>query len=203
MARTSEKEWILTEPALNKLLSSINTNLEVSAQKYIQIQEKLIKFFEYQGCLIPEEQADETINRVIKKIDQGEVIAPENINKYIHSVSVNVLREYWRKKDKQPESLEQLPTDVTFSVDPKKIQEQTEEKYYKEKQLECLELCLQSLEETEQTLIYDYYQKQGREGIENRGTLAQKMGIPLLGLRVKIHRLREKLERCVTNCVAK
>lgn len=197
----NQKEWVLTQQAFNKLLSQINPNLEIAALKYNEIYQKTVNFFECKDCNFSEDYADEVVKRVITKIDEGEVIASENMGKYFYSVAQNVLKEYRRKKQRQPQSLEDLPVSNNLSIDPHEVEQQAEQTKQKEKQLECLDMCLQKMEPNDSELIYLYYQHRGREGIQNREAIAQKMGISITNLRVKMHRLREKLEQCVNNCL--
>lgn len=196
-----QKEWALTKQALNKLFLQINPDLEIAAEQYSGIYQRLIKFFECQDCNFAEDCADETVNRVIRKIDEGENIAPENLGKYFYGVARNVLREYWRKK--QPESLEDLPPSLSNSLALEIPENKVEKQIQKEQQLECLEACLQKMNQPDKALIFEYYQKVGRDGIETREKIAQSIGIPISNLRVKMHRLREKLEQCVNNCLTK
>lgn len=203
MAKISQRDWTLTQQGLNKLLLQISSNQEVAAQKYNETRQKLIKFFEYQNCAFPEEQADETINRLIKNIEEKDIITYENIGKYCYSIAQNVLKEYWRKKEKHPQSLEDSLQNVTLFIDPNKVEKEVEKRVQKERSLECLEMCLEKVEQTDKDLLYEYYQQQGRQGIESREAIAKKMGLPLNNLRVKIYRLKEKLEQCINNCLTK
>jgi hypothetical protein len=47
----------------------------------------------------------------------------------------------------------------------------------------------------------DYYQAERRAKIELRQQLAEKLDIPLNALRIRAHRIRATLEKCVTKCV--
>jgi hypothetical protein len=52
-------------------------------------------------------------------------------------------------------------------------------------------------------LITDYYKDEKRQKINNRLSLAERLGIPLNALRSRAQRVREKLEQCVMQCCAK
>ncbi|MBL8114745.1 MAG: hypothetical protein JNK60_17825, partial [Acidobacteria bacterium] len=47
-------------------------------------------------------------------------------------------------------------------------------------------------------LLLRYYQGDGASRIENRKALADELHVPMNALRIRVHRLRERLERCVT-----
>ncbi|MEW6733213.1 MAG: hypothetical protein AB1489_17935 [Acidobacteriota bacterium] len=195
------KEWVLTQEALNKMLQQLDPDIQRAALEYEIIRSKLTKFFQYRGCAFPEEYADETINRVIRKIDAGEVIRADNPAKYFLGVAHNVLREQWRKSGREADIIDiQLPQQQPF-VDPRELVEQEAEKQHQEICLKCLECCLQRLPRDSRELIMEYYSESGRVGIEKRQELAQQLGVQLNNLRIKMHRLRAKLEQCVQRCL--
>src|SRR5262249_34915539 len=68
----SRKEWELTPEAFSKLLAELTPDPEVAGEKYEDLRGQLIKFFEWRGLLFPDQHADETLNRVARKIDEGE-----------------------------------------------------------------------------------------------------------------------------------
>ena len=74
LGRTKSKDWTLSKEAFEKLLSYLDPNYELAAEKYVAFHTKLLKFFEWRGCLVPDLYVDETINRVTRKIEQGTVV---------------------------------------------------------------------------------------------------------------------------------
>ena len=73
----------------------------------------------------------------------------------------------------------------------------------REIQLACLDRCAQSLPLETRTMILAYYEGKERARIENRRRLAEGLGVPMNSLRIRVHRIREKLEECLLNCLAK
>jgi DNA-directed RNA polymerase specialized sigma24 family protein len=67
-------------------------------------------------------------------------------------------------------------------------------------QRDCFEQCLGSLPEESRHLILEYYESEKRGKIDNRLSLAAKLGIPLNALRSRAQRVRVKLEQCVNQC---
>lgn len=51
-------------------------------------------------------------------------------------------------------------------------------------------------------MMLTYYQGKERVRINNRKLLAETLGVPMNGLRIRVHRLREKLEACLVDCLA-
>ncbi len=50
-------------------------------------------------------------------------------------------------------------------------------------------------------MILSYYEGKQRTRIENRKRLAETLGVPMNSLRIRVHRIREKLESCLINCL--
>jgi hypothetical protein len=51
-------------------------------------------------------------------------------------------------------------------------------------------------------MILSYYEGKERVKIENRKRMAETLGVPMNSLRIRVHRIREKLENCLVNCLA-
>jgi len=65
--------------------------------------------------------------------------------------------------------------------------------------LSCLENCLAALGADDRALILDYYGD--GKAADGRRRLAEAKGISSVALRIRAHRLRDQLERCVRSCV--
>ena len=65
----------------------------------------------------------------------------------------------------------------------------------------CLVSCLRRLPHHSRELFLAYYEP-GPDRSAHRQRLAAEAGLTIRGLRVKVNRLREKLEGCVSRCVA-
>src|SRR5262249_51747669 len=84
-------DWTLTEAGFNKLLSCLDPDRQRAGEKYEQLHRKLEKFFEVHRIAFAEELADETINRVIRKLEDGLEI--RNIAGYCIGVARLLLME--------------------------------------------------------------------------------------------------------------
>ncbi|HEX9945729.1 MAG TPA: hypothetical protein VGG03_27285 [Thermoanaerobaculia bacterium] len=65
--------------------------------------------------------------------------------------------------------------------------------------LECLRRCMERLPQEQRDLVLRYHQ--GENNIRNRRALSQELDIPLNALRIRVHRVRRKLEACVHECL--
>jgi RNA polymerase sigma factor (sigma-70 family) len=77
----------------------------------------------------------------------------------------------------------------------------TEELSERERRSACLEQCLNGLSPSDRELIRNYYQGEQRFKIENRKSIAAKLGITVNALSIRVCRLRDKLEICVKKCL--
>ena len=74
---------------------------ESGSEKYLEIRSNLTRFFEWRGCSFPEDHADETINRIAKKVAEGEEIL--NPSGYAMGVARLLLLEILKSRQRDPE----------------------------------------------------------------------------------------------------
>jgi RNA polymerase sigma factor (sigma-70 family) len=202
MARP-RKKWELTEESFNKLLACFHTDREIAGQKYNQLYQKLITFFENRRCHNPEEYADRTVYRVARKLDEGLVFTTEDPSKYFLTVAGYVLMEYWDDRKNDPDPLDDVTLPKQPFTDPRYEEIAKMEKFLTERKKECLDDCLQKLPDKERELIIEYYQGETGDKVKNRKKMAEERGIPLNALRIRVLRIREKLEKCIVKYLGK
>src|SRR5918912_468429 len=103
MTLPRKTKWVLTQEAFDRLLAWLDPDQARAGQKYEEIRRSLVKFFEFRGCLTPDEQADETIDRVARRISEGVEVLTDNQFLYFYGVALRVLQEYQRKQAAQPQ----------------------------------------------------------------------------------------------------
>jgi RNA polymerase sigma factor (sigma-70 family) len=196
----TKKDWVLTPSALDKLLSHLDSDRDVAGRKYENMRRKLIKYFECRGCVFPEEQADETIDRVARRLDEGIQIWASEPAIFFYGVARNVLKEYFSAPERQLSSIEDLPPSLDQLVCHSGLLETQNDAMTLDEKLQLLELSLQSLLPQSRELVIRYYQG-GKPGkIRGRKEMARSLGIPPNTLRLRIHRIREKLKRQIKDC---
>lgn len=184
----------LTSQAFIKLLERLGDDEEQAAQKYEDLRHTLIRSFEWRGAPFPEEHADETFNRLARKLDEGVEI--RNIGEYAYSVARLVWLEVLKGDYKRNTSLDELDDEpVAFDT--------SSEKAEKETRLSCLDDCLDALPAESRDLIMEYYVDEKRGRIDRRRELAERLGLRRDALANRSQRLRDKLEQCVTRCLKK
>jgi DNA-directed RNA polymerase specialized sigma24 family protein len=179
----------LTQTSFDLLLAYLHPDRDKAAQEYEMTRRKLIKYFEWQGCDNAEVCADETIDRVAKKISQGEQIL--DVTKYFKGVARLIAYEVLKDREKQANLIRQLsrvlPTDT---IDES---EGTQNKFH------CMEECLRKLSRENFELIIHYCQPENKT--ENKKNIAGIMGIQLNALRIRVHRIRAELKKCYDSCL--
>jgi DNA-directed RNA polymerase specialized sigma24 family protein len=183
-------KWTLTQQAFEGLLTALDSNRDRAGEKYVEIRNNLIRFFEWRACPFPEDHTDETINRVAKKVAEGEVL--RNASAYCIGVARLLVLEIIKSRAKEQEAFGQLAQTEQLTSD------ETES----EDRIPCLRKCLQTLSPDNRDLIVQYYEGAGAKKIANRKTLTARFGVPVNTLRMRALRLREKLQLCVQECLS-
>ena len=187
-----KSEWVLTQAAFDGFLAKLDRDREKAGVKYEYIRLKLLKYFEWCGSDVPDIDTDETINRVTRKIYEGQEVF--NLAGYIYGVAKLVHAESLKRRTR----IRALDDEESF-VDQSSIDVPVVAPNYHE----CLERCIGRLSNEDREVITEYYQFKKNAKIDCRKGLAAKLGISLNALRVKMHRHRMSLEVCVEKCRAR
>jgi DNA-directed RNA polymerase specialized sigma24 family protein len=194
-----KKDWVVTQASFDRLLQQLDPDRERAGERYLQIREKLVKFFQWRGSATPEDFADRTIDRVARRIEEGVEIHAQNVYLFFHGVAVNVLREYWKEAQKfQAKPLDDMPEPQDPAENPVDASQSAGQR---ELQMQCLDGCVERLPVDQIALITRYHQDQGGAKIAQRNELAKELKIPLNALRIRAFRIRGELETCISECV--
>jgi len=188
-----KKEWTLTKEAFDLFLARLDPNQDRAAEKYEVIRLKLLKYFQWGRVMAAEEAVDETINRVARKIQEGENVY--NLNAYIYGVARLVTSE-WIKKQNRIEQISEDDNEIQAPVLEEEDLDVAERRT-------CFEKCLGHLTDQSRVIILEYYRYEKKEKIEHRKELAATQGVTLNALRISAYRTRTSLEACVRECLGK
>ncbi len=183
--------WTLTQEAFDQLLAAFDADRESAGRKYLELRGHLIRLFEWRGCPFPEDHADETINRVARKLSEGELIREPA--QYAVGVARLLTLEIHKERVKQQSAFDELARTEVAAY----------ELEAPDARVECLERCLASLSPENRELILHYYQGEKGAKIANRKRLTDRFKVPINTLRMRALRLREKLLECVEQCLQK
>ena len=185
------RNWELTKETFELFLSWLDTDREAAGKKYEDIRRRLIVLFSLRGCALSEDLADETINRFMRRLPaivdsyEGDPIP------YLYTIARRLHAEY---SEKQPLP---LPDDLPELRLPNEESEALEARAEG-----CLEQCLKKLEPKSRELVVAYYQHERQDKIDFRKELAERMGIAVNALRIRVHRIRTTLHECINDCMA-
>lgn len=184
-APTVRKGWELNQQAFDGLLAALDPDRNRAGEKYETLRRKLTKFFSWQGCSFPEDRADDALNRVARRLAEGEAI--RDLGRYVYGVAQLISRESVAEQARARQAAGEL-RDARPSSSAA------------EAHTACLERCLARLVPESRNLILRYYQGERGLRIRNRQALARELEIPLNALRNRALRLRERLAACVAGC---
>jgi DNA-directed RNA polymerase specialized sigma24 family protein len=183
---------MLTREAFDSLLDALGPDRDTAGAKYLEIRRNLVRLFEWRGCPSPDEYADETIIRCARKMGEGEGI--RDVATYCIGIARMLVREMGRDRFHQTRPLEDAPEPrvqpAELAIDP-------------DRRFHCLSHCLEQLSPDTRKLILHYYQGDKGDKIKNRKVLTELFGIPASTLRMRALRVRERLQLCAENCVAR
>lgn len=175
--------------AFERFLNALDPNYERAGERYLELSLKLRSFFAWKSCRESDvdDLVDETLDRLAKKLKEGEVIV--SINAYSHGIARNVWFEYLRNRIEK--SLEEDPPEILTP----ETREESDKRY------ECLEKCLAKLNSEDREQILGYYDVEENEKNKlTRKRLAERFNKSTGSLKVHAARLREKLRKCINGC---
>src|SRR5262249_19746631 len=101
------RKWSMTQDAFDAFLASLAEDRDSAGERYLEIRKNLIKFFEWRGGPFPEDHADETLNRIAKRVFEREDL--RNPASYYLGVARMILFEINRERIRQDQTLREFP----------------------------------------------------------------------------------------------
>lgn len=174
--------------AFARLLERLAPDAEQAGREYERLRRTLIRFFDWRGAWHPDECADETIDRLARRLHDTPV---EDVWSYAVGIARLVLLE--SRRQAVPDSIDGVdllaPT-VEPADDGSRLQD-------------CFDRCLAELPDDSRGLILGYYQGERGAKIANRQRMASALHVSESALRSRVQRIRDRLEACVRACSAK
>ena len=170
------------------LLAWLDPVREKAAEKYETIRSGLIRMFAMRGHADAEDLADQTIDRVSLRFNQVKQTYVGDPAKYFYAIARHLLLESARSA-----SAPILPDVVSENIE---VASANAERIHS-----CHQKCLDELSLSDHQLIQQYYGLEKVAKIANRKELAENLGVPLNTLRIRAHRIRTRLRKCVSSCL--
>src|SRR2546423_645005 len=89
-----KKEWILAPAAFRRLLQWLDEGTDSEGQKYLEMRRRLVAYFDRKSCAAPDELADETLNRVARRLIEEGAIETKTPAKYCYNIVLLGWRQF-------------------------------------------------------------------------------------------------------------
>jgi DNA-directed RNA polymerase specialized sigma24 family protein len=175
----------LTPERFASFLDWLSPDQDRAGDAYERLRFRLCTFFSQRRCSFADELADETINRVIIKIEDEPI---ENKMAYCYGVARNVYREFLRK-DRPHVDIDEVvvaapePEEPSFSND-------------------CLDQCLGKLAPESRELLLEYFSEVRQRKIDLRRRISERLKTTQTALRMRVMRTKQELKVCVQQCMS-
>lgn len=176
-ARRTTQAWQLDERAWAQLLAFVG-----GQAGYARLHARLSAFFRWRGAHDHDALADVVLDRVARRLSTDPE-PPRQAAAFALGVARLVWLEQGRVEARHVEA-DGLEAPVPEADD--------------DSHLKALQHCLGALGPDDRKIVLAYYTSTtGRERIDGRQRLAERLGVTLNSLRVRAFRLRARLEACV------
>ena len=173
----------LNQEQFDALLRWLDEDRALAGLAYEKIRSRLVTIFAARGCPVAEELADETNDRVARRVADIAKDYEGDKARYFFGVANNVHHEYL-KRPASPETEEAIEADTD-----------------KERIHDCLDQCLDRLPVSDREMILRYYSQEKRNKVDLHNAMAQELGITINTLRLRVLRMKQKLQPCVERCL--
>jgi DNA-directed RNA polymerase specialized sigma24 family protein len=191
LEKTGPARRDLTADRLQRLLERLGDESSAAGERYNGLRARLIQFFRWQQLPAGEDLADEVLNRVARRLEEGEDIP--NIYGYAAGVARLVALETRQHGSRERRALEAY-TRIRQSLEPGQGP-------LDERALDCLDTCLARLSPERREHLLAYYTGDQDTRIRERNRLAERLGIGPVALRNRMLRMRQQLEVCLQECL--
>jgi DNA-directed RNA polymerase specialized sigma24 family protein len=157
------------------LMSALAPDPDLAGQEYEDLRRRLIDLFAWEGCGLPDQLADEALNRLARKLTEG--VAIPHLDRYAFGIARFLIQEDSRARRNRQAALREFPISTPAGRS--------------ENMVAALEECLAGLPSANRRLIERYY-------AEDRAAIAGEFGISVNALRNRALRIREELFQCVS-----
>lgn len=174
--------------SLQKLIESCSSNQDEAAIAYNELRNSLVRFFQVKGDSDPDEAADLTLDRAALKISKNTSI--ENLMGYC----LGVARFIFLERVKRTKKLNDAAAEFYRRRNSSEIFQETDDELF------VFRECLEELTNAEKLFLRSYFVDLPSSELEKRRRqICVENDITPNTLRLKVFRLRQRLENCVKN----
>ena len=192
MASTTSggSRWRLEAEGFENLLTRLSVDPEDVGSRYERLRERLILFLTCRLANAPEDLADQVIDRLARRLQDGEPIA--SIEAYALGIARHILQE-----QRLIAAREITPDETIIENISAPDHTPYEESEKRDRLLDAMEMCLARLPRVDAQLLRLYYLHDGGSKIEARRRLAEAEEITQAALRKKVYRICNTLRDCI------
>lgn len=177
------------------LLAWLDPDRDQAWEEYQAIWDRLIKIFTWCHCRNVEDLAGEVVRRVERNLHKVVNTVFDDRAPYFYKVASILLRELPRQEARFVEFQEESGLGgIAYPVEPDEID-------VDELRLQCLDDCLDQLNEKDRRIIRAYYQFDQKTKLADRQRLPKELGMGRSALWTRVSRIRSILRRCVRACL--
>jgi len=185
--RSRQRDRLVAVPAsIPALLAALGETAEESGREYERLRSKLILFFSRRLIEFPEDLADESLDRLARRIAEGKEI--DSVAAFALGIARHVALEQMGRKNRA-----QTMEDDFWNNIPAPVATLSEDV-----EVARMERCLKRLHPEESGLLRSYYLAKEEKPIAARGKLAEGLGISANTLRQRVFLARQRLRDCMT-----
>jgi DNA-directed RNA polymerase specialized sigma24 family protein len=177
----------LAAAPFEQLLARLALSREEAGREYEALRSRLIRLFEGRRTADPEGAADDTLDRLARRVAEG--VAVNEPAAYVLGIARLVALEHGRRDRRtSPLAPDHARSELRSAPDA-------------DRREPCLDRCLATIDAAARAALLEYYSADGRDRIEIRRRLAGRLAVTPTGLRLRMFRLRQDLEACVRACM--
>ena len=183
------KRWEPSSETFEKLLSLLHADRDQAGTEYELLRVRLITYFERRACPVADWLTDEVLNRLMRRLEEGEhILEPMH---YAYGIAKWIWVEYQKKSQREASSLDELPPIPVEWLG--EWMEQTDAQQWQARLYDCLN----ELPEEDRYLLLQYLCQEEMKNKEARKALADAMQLSALALRLRVHRFKARLAECL------
>ncbi|MGE0363168.1 MAG: RNA polymerase sigma factor [Vicinamibacterales bacterium] len=176
--------------ALARLLERLDADPAAAGERYEDLRHTLLRFFEWRHVAQADLAADETLDRLGRRLAEGEAVV--DVRAYALGIARLVALEHHRRPEARHTALDEVSTRHLAAP---------AERGADSPQLTCFDGCFAALSDEHRQFMLSYYAASGRARIEARAGLASRLGLSANALRLRAQRVRDRLEECIRGCL--
>jgi DNA-directed RNA polymerase specialized sigma24 family protein len=181
-----------SEGSFSRLLAWLDAGVDSGGERYVDMRRRLSAYFGRRNCHTPDDLADETLNRIARRLEEEGTLQAGPPGRYCHIVAKFVFLEYTRlvKRAANADAAREARSAALLAG-------ASADENDRQRRLASLERCLDRLPPRDRELILEYYGPGDQRTADRRRQLAARLGLTANALAIRACRIRDTLEGCV------